>query len=158
MGVFQFKTEQRIPATKNEVWDFISSPSNLREITPDKLDFTITSPNLPDKMYTGLMITYKVRPILGIRMTWVTEITHVQEGKYFVDEQRVGPYAIWHHEHHIEEIDGGISMKDIITYKPPFGFLGNIANRLLIRKQLKEIFQFREKAIIKRFGNFGRES
>jgi len=152
MGFYQLKTRQNIPATKDEVWDFISSPKNLREITPDELDFEITSKDLPGKMYTGMIITYKVRPVLGIKMTWVTEITHVEDGQFFIDEQRIGPYSIWHHQHHIKEIEGGVEMTDIVSYKPPFGILGRIANSLFIRGQLKKIFSYREEAIVKRFG------
>jgi len=105
MSMYQLKASQRIPATKEEVWDFISSPKNLKEITPDYMGFEIKG-ELPEKMYPGMFIEYRVSPVLGIKMTWVTEITHVDEGKFFVDEQRVGPYSIWHHQHHIEEIDG----------------------------------------------------
>ena len=118
------------------------------------MGFNITSGDLPDKMYPGMIISYKVSPLLGIKMTWVTEITQVRDKKYFVDEQRVGPYAIWHHEHIIEKIDGGVRMKDIISYKPPLGFLGAIANSLLIKRQLKAIFDFRVKALESEFGTF----
>ena len=94
-----------------------------------------------------MMISYKVKPIPGFKMTWVTEITHVKEGKYFVDEQRVGPYSVWHHEHHLEPLQEGVVMIDVISYKPPFGFLGRIANTLFIKNQLNRIFSYREKAI-----------
>ena len=153
MSMYQLKSSQKIPATKEAVWDFISSPSNLKEITPDYMGFEIKG-TLPEKMYPGMFIEYKVSPVLGIKMTWVTEITHVDEGKFFVDEQRVGPYRIWHHQHHIEEIEGGILMHDIIDYQPPFGLLGDIANSLFIRKQLDEIFAYRTIAVEKRFGKF----
>lgn len=152
MGFYQIKSTQKIPASKSEIWDFISSPKNLREITPDELDFEITSKDLPEKMYTGMIITYKVRPLFGIKMTWVTEITHVEDGQFFIDEQRVGPYSIWHHQHHIKEVEGGVEMTDIVSYRPPFGFLGSIANALIIKGQLKKIFAHREKAIVERFG------
>ncbi|MDA3823788.1 MAG: SRPBCC family protein [Bacteroidales bacterium] len=152
MAFYQLKTEQKILATVDEVWDFISSPANLKKITPKKMGFDITSGDLPEKMYPGMIISYKVSPVLGIKMTWVTEITQVIDKKYFVDEQRVGPYAMWHHEHVIEEIEGGVIMKDIISYKPPMGFLGSIANTLMIKRQLKSIFDYRNKAIEKEFG------
>jgi ligand-binding SRPBCC domain-containing protein len=105
-------------------------------------------------MYPGMIISYKVSPVLGIKMTWVTEITQVIEKEYFVDEQRVGPYSVWHHEHKIEAIEGGVLMTDIVSYKPPFGFLGSIANSILIKKQLKEIFDFRTVAMEKMFGKY----
>jgi len=136
------------------IWDFISSPANLGEITPDHMGFNITSGAMPEKMYPGMIITYKVSPLLRIPMTWVTEITQVEEGKYFVDEQRVGPYRIWHHEHWIEPIESGVLMTDIITYQPPLGFLGAIANALIIKNQLEGIFNYRKKAVEKRFGTF----
>ena len=151
MGIYTLKTTQLIPAKLNDVWDFISSPKNLKEITPDYMGFEIKT-SLPEKMYAGLFIQYTVRPVLGIKMTWVTEITHVEEKKYFVDEQRMGPYAIWHHQHHLEEVAGGILMTDIIDYQPPFGFLGDIANALFIKKQLAEIFEYRRKVLIDIFG------
>jgi ligand-binding SRPBCC domain-containing protein len=154
MAFYQLHTTQKIPATMSEVWGFISSPGNLKEITPPHMGFDITSKNLPEKMYPGMIISYKVSPFPGIRMTWVTEITHVREGEFFVDEQRIGPYSIWHHQHHIEPIDGGVLMTDIVTYRPPLGFLGAIANALFIRRQLKGIFDFREKAVERIFGIF----
>lgn len=154
MGFYQFFTTQKIPSNLDTVWGFISSPSNLKKITPDHMGFDIITPELPDKMYPGMIIAYKVSPILGIKMTWVTEITHVREREFFVDEQRVGPYSIWHHEHHVKSIDGGVLMTDIVSYKPPFGILGTIANELFIRKQLKSIFDYREKAVNDIFGSF----
>ncbi len=114
--------------------------------------FNITSKLTNEKMYPGMIISYKVSPVLGIKMTWVTEITQVKEKEYFVDEQRVGPYSMWHHEHKIEPVEGGVLMTDIVSYKPPFGMLGSIANTLLIKKQLKEIFDFRTLAMEKIFG------
>ena len=151
MAFYELKKKQFVPATIDEVWDFISSPKNLKEITPDYMGFDIMSKELPEKMYPGMIISYKVRPLLGIPVTWVTEITHVAEKKYFVDEQRAGPYALWHHQHFIEPYENGVMMTDIISYKPPLGFLGSIANLLMIRRQLEGIFAYREKALKKRF-------
>ena len=152
MGFYQLHKTQKIPAGRDEVWDFISSPANLKKITPGYMGFDITSALLTSKMYPGMIISYKVSPVLGIKMTWVTEITHIKEKEYFVDEQRIGPYAIWHHEHRLEPIEGGVLMNDIVSYKPPFGFLGSIANSILIKKQLQKIFDYRKKAIGKIFG------
>ncbi|MFT4968697.1 MAG: ligand-binding SRPBCC domain-containing protein [Chitinophagales bacterium] len=153
MAVHTIKTIQKIPASKEAIWDFISSPKNLKEITPEYMGFEIKG-DLPEKMYPGMMIQYKVSPLLGIKMTWVTEITHVQMGEFFVDEQRVGPYKMWHHQHHIKEIPGGVLMEDIIDYQAPLGFLGDIANILIIKKQLAEIFEYRRIALENRFGIF----
>jgi ligand-binding SRPBCC domain-containing protein len=152
MGFYQLNVTQKVPATLDEIWDFISSPANLKIITPDYMGFDITSGFLTSGMYPGMIISYKVSPVFGIKMTWVTEITHVKEKEYFVDEQRIGPYAIWHHEHKIEVIEGGVMMTDIVSYQPPFGFIGAIANSILIKKQLGEIFDYRRAAMEKIFG------
>lgn len=154
MPVYQISRTQKIPASREKIWEFISSPKNLKKITPEYMGFEITNPDLPEKMYPGMIISYKVKPVAGIKMTWVTEITHVKEKEYFVDEQRVGPYSIWHHQHKIEDIDGGVLMTDIVTYKPPMKFIGAIANSFFIKKQLKNIFDYREKALEKEYGKF----
>ncbi len=154
MAFYQFTATQKIPATIEQVWDFISSPNNLKEITPAYMGFEITSPGLPEKMYPGMIISYKVSPLMGIKMNWVTEITQVEHHRYFVDEQRIGPYAMWHHQHKIEVLEGGVLMTDIVSYQPPLGFLGVIANALFIRGKLKEIFDFRTVAVEKKFGKF----
>ena len=156
MGFYQFQREQFIPATLDAVWDFISSPKNLKEITPPYMGFDVMSSNLPDKMFPGMIISYQVSPLLGIKMNWVTEITQVKEREYFVDEQRIGPYALWHHLHRIEPVDGGVRMTDVVSYQPPFSILGDLANALVIRKKLKEIFDFRFNAITDRFGSAGK--
>jgi len=152
MAFYQLEQTQKIPASIDAVWDFISSPMNLKEITPDYLGFLVTSNNNEIKMYPGMIITYKVSPLLGIKLSWMTEITHVKDKEYFVDEQRVGPYSLWHHQHKITAIEGGVLMTDIVTYQPPFGFLGAIANTLIIKSKLKEIFDYRTVAVEKRFG------
>lgn len=151
MAFYQYKKEQLIKASLDEVWDFMSSPANLKKITPDYMGFDIVSEDLPEKMYPGMIISYIVKPVFGIKTSWVTEITHVEGKRYFVDEQRVGPYSMWHHEHILEETDEGILMKDIVSYQPPMGFLGAIANRLMIRRKLDEIFDYRWDAVEKYF-------
>ena len=151
MGIYQFKREQTIQAPLEKVWDFISSPSNLKEITPDYMGFDIISEDLPEKMYPGMIVIYTVRPLAGIPLTWATEITQVRELEYFVDEQRAGPYTIWHHEHFIEETSDGTLMKDIVTYQPPLGWIGDIANQWVIKAKLQEIFDYRHKAVLRIF-------
>ncbi|RPG60494.1 MAG: hypothetical protein CBD51_000835 [Flavobacteriales bacterium TMED191] len=145
--IHQLKTEQFLKADLEKVWSFVSSPRNLKLITPPYMGFNITSTDLPEKMYAGMIITYKVSPILSIPTTWVTEITHVSEKKFFIDEQRVGPYTMWHHQHFFKEHKNGVLMNDIITYKAPFGPLGVIANSLFIRKKLESIFNYRYKTL-----------
>jgi ligand-binding SRPBCC domain-containing protein len=152
MAFYQLHKTQKVNCSLDEIWDFISSPKNLKEITPDYMGFDVTSKDTPEKMYTGLIITYKVSPLLGIKTNWMTEITHVEDKSFFIDEQRVGPYKIWHHQHFVEEIEGGIVMRDIVTYQPPFGFLGAIANALIIKKKLEEIFDYRFKAVEEKYG------
>src|ERR1700733_12252498 len=125
MSVHSFKKIQFIPATLNQAWDFFSSPANLPLITPPEMDFRIISKFHSDKVYAGQLIEYKLRPLPGIRVYWMTEITHVKDGVYFVDEQRYGPYSLWHHQHHFVEKDGGVEMTDIVHYKAPFGVIGD---------------------------------
>jgi ligand-binding SRPBCC domain-containing protein len=152
MGFYQLKQTQKIKGTIDEVWNFISSPANLKKITPDHMGFDITSVDLPEKMYPGMIICYKVSPLLGIKMNWLTEITQVDEKIFFIDEQRIGPYKIWHHQHRIEPVEGGVLMTDIVTYQPPMGFLGSIANTLVIKNKLNEIFDYRKNVLNEIFG------
>lgn len=148
MALHQIVAEQFLPISREEAWNFLSSPLNLSTITPDYMGFEITSEiNKETKMYSGMIITYKVRPLLGIPMNWVTEIKHVEQPIYFVDEQRHGPYKMWHHKHFIEEVEGGVIMKDQIHYRLPLGFLGDLANWMFVKKQLKGIFDYREKKL-----------
>ncbi len=154
MAFYSFTEKLIIPASIDEVWDFISSPANLKHITPEYMGFEVLSENLPEKMYPGMIISYRVRPIAGIAMKWVTEISQVRDKEFFVDEQRMGPYTMWHHQHHLKQVAGGVEMTDIVSYIPPFGFLGAIANTLLIKKQLREIFDFRTKKVVEKFGEW----
>lgn len=140
---FQFTSIQYLYTDIKSVWEFASSPKNLKKITPDYMLFNITS-EIEDKMYPGMIISYKVAPILKLKLNWVTEIKHVVENKFFVDEQRIGPYALWHHQHLFEVVDKKVKMTDIVTYKPPFGFIGRLANTLFIEKQIKSIFEYRK--------------
>lgn len=149
--IYSLKTVQKIPVSLAEAWDFFSRPENLQHITPPSMRFTIVSTNHGEKMFAGQIIEYKVHPILGIPLYWMTEITHVSEQKYFIDEQRFGPYKLWHHQHHFRETEGGVEMTDLVHYKLPFWFVGDWANTLLVEKQLKEIFAYRKVAVEKRF-------
>jgi ligand-binding SRPBCC domain-containing protein len=149
--VYSLKTIQKLPITLEQAWDFFSSPANLKEITPDNLGFKIVSQHHGNKMYAGQIIEYTVSPVLGIPMYWMTEITHVEDKKYFVDEQRFGPYSMWHHQHHFKSIDGGVEMTDIVHYKLPFWFFGDMAHFLFVNKQLKNIFDYRYKIVAQKF-------
>ena len=154
MALYRLESIQKIPASVDVVWDFISSPRNLKHITPEHMGFDILTPNLPEKMYPGMIISYHVSPLLGIKMNWVTEITHVRDNVYFVDEQRMGPYKIWHHQHHLKEIPGGVLMHDIVHYAPPMGWLGDMAQWLFIKRQLDAIFDYRTQKVDDYFGKF----
>lgn len=125
-----------------EAWQFFSNPNNLAKITPLWLNFKVIS-QIGDKMYAGMIITYLVRPLLNIPTTWVTEITHVREPNYFVDEQRFGPYKFWHHQHIFKEFEGGVEMEDIVSYAVPLGPIGHLINSIVINKKIKKIFGFR---------------
>ena len=153
MKSYTLKYETFIPTTLDKAWDFFTSPLNLVKITPPEMKFVVTSEySASNKVYAGMIITYFISPLLGIKLRWMTEITHVKEMDYFVDEQRFGPYALWHHQHHFKEVEGGVMMTDIVNYAVPYGFLGRIANTLFVKKKLKEVFTFREQAIGHLFG------
>jgi len=155
MKTYTVKFEQKLPISLEQAWDFFSSPLNLTKITPKKMAFIITSDyTAGQKMYQGMIITYKVAPLLGIKIDWMTEITHVIDGEYFIDEQRFGPFKFWHHEHHFKAIEGGVLMTDKLIYGMPFGFFGQIANAITVSKQTQEIFTYREKAVEDLFGKY----
>lgn len=145
MSIYTLRQKQFIPCSIKEAWHFFSDPRNLNEITPDDMSFKIIG-NPPDKMYAGLMIQYRVNPLLNIPMQWLTEITHVQEPFLFIDEQRVGPYSLWHHQHHFKEVEGGIEMEDIIHYRIPFAPFSNIISPF-VKYKLNKIFAYRAQKI-----------
>ncbi len=150
-GIYTLTAEQVLNIPIEIAWNYFSSPNNLSKITPSKMKFVITSENTV-KAYQGQIISYKVSPFLFVKMNWITEITQVKSQEYFVDEQRFGPYAMWHHEHWFEELTGGKTlMKDKISYKIPFGFLGHFAQFLFIKKQLNGIFKYRYMTLNKIF-------
>lgn len=154
MSVHRIKTAQKIPAEIEEVWKFFSNPVNLKTITPQHLDFKILSVDDSIGFHSGQIIEYTVKPILKYPVYWMTEITMVEDKKYFIDEQREGPYALWHHQHHFKAIPGGTEMKDLVHYKLPFGFLGDLVNKLLVKGQLKQIFSYRYNKVEELFGKW----
>ena len=153
MKLYRLETVQNLPISQKEAWDFLSDPKNLKRITPEYMGFEILR-GASDKMYAGQIIQYIVTPVMSIPTKWVTEITHVDEGKYFVDEQRFGPYALWHHKHFIKPIHKGVEMIDIIDYKIPFGILGQLVHPIIVAPKLKEIFEFRKHALNEMFGEY----
>ena len=151
MKIYTLHTKQNLPISKEKAWEFLSSPKNLKTITPDYMSFDILK-GADRPMFAGQIIQYIVTPVLGIKTKWVTEITHVVDGEYFVDEQRFGPYALWHHKHFIKEIPGGVEMEDIVDYKVSMGILGQLVHPILVKPKLNEIFEYRRKKLIELFG------
>lgn len=127
-------------------WDFFSNPANLEEITPEYMDFTIVDSD-NKSMYPGQIIQYYVKPFLGMKMTWVTEITQVGENGFFIDEQRMGPYKFWHHKHYFRPVETGVEMTDVVHYALPYGLLGRLAHALFVKRQLQQIFDYRTQKI-----------
>ena len=153
MKIYTLHKKQNLPISVEKAWEFLSDPKNLKTITPEYMGFNILS-GADRPMYSGQIIQYIVTPILGIKTKWVTEITHVNDKKYFVDEQRFGPYALWHHKHFINKIDGGVEMEDIIDYKVPLGVLGQMAHPFLVKPKLEEIFNYRTEKLEALFGKY----
>ena len=152
MAVHSFKTVQTIPISLEKAWDFFSTPANLHIITPPAMGFRIISNFHGTKLYPGQIIEYKVKPMLNIPLYWMTEITQVKEGVFFIDEQRYGPYSLWHHQHHFKEVDSAVEMTDIVHYKIPGWWLGDIVNAIYVKKKLKNLFDYRFKRIEEIFG------
>jgi ligand-binding SRPBCC domain-containing protein len=149
--LYTFRKKQQFPASRQEVWNFIANPKNLATITPPSMGFvTISGDERP--MFAGQIIHYTIKPLLSIKVEWVTEITHLSDNSFFVDEQRYGPYKFWHHKHFLKEIPGGVEMEDIIHYKLPMGILGKAMHPFLVKPKLEEIFEFRQKKLKELFG------
>jgi ligand-binding SRPBCC domain-containing protein len=147
----QLYHQQFIPADLATVWAFFATPRNLDELTPPDLRFRIVS-DVPAAMFAGQLIEYRISPLRGVWLRWLTEIRHVREGEYFVDEQRIGPYRLWYHEHHFAPAPGGVVMTDRVTYEIGWGPFGWLAGKLWVRRQLDQIFAYRRKRVAERFG------
>ncbi len=152
MRAIQFK--QNLPVSLDQAWAFLSDPRNLKIITPPGMGFDIATPDLAAEMYAGMVISYRVKPLLGIPLTWVSEITHVRAPLFFVDEQRFGPYRFWHHQHFLQKIPGGVEMRDLIHYQIPGKWIGDRLAPWLVVPKLRQIFSFREKKLIELFGPY----
>lgn len=150
MKVYTLNYTQDLPISLTDAWEFFCNPGNLVRITPPDLNFEVTSP-LPSEIHAGLIITYRIRPLLSLSISWVTEITHVIENRLFVDEQRFGPYKMWHHMHHFEEIPGGVRMRDTVSYVLSFDPLSRPINTLIVAPRLQEIFNYRRETTTKIF-------
>ena len=150
MTLYTLEFKQTIPKSIEEVWEYFSLPNNLSEITPSWLNFKVLDSNLP-KIYPGMYIKYHVAPIFGLQQLWVTEITQVQEGRFFIDDQRIGPYRIWHHQHFFKTVPNGTEMLDKIDYKIGYGILDSIINRIIVKPKILSIFEYRRAVISKKF-------
>ncbi len=153
MKIYTLHKKQKLPISLDKAWEFLSNPKNLKVFTPDYMSFNIVS-TIDRPLYTGQIIQYIVTPLLGIKTQWVSEITHIEEKKYFVDEQMYGPYALWHHKHFVKEIPGGVELEDIIDYKVPLGLLGQLVHPFLVKPKLEEIFNYRQEKLLELFGEF----
>ena len=141
-----------VPRPLAETWDFFSRPENLERLTPPEVSFEILSPVAGVEMYPGMVIQYRVSPLPGLRTDWVTEITQVRHHEHFIDDQRVGPFALWHHQHFFHALDGGrTEMRDVLHYQAPLGPLGTLADWLFVRRQVEGIFTARAAAIARLF-------
>ena len=152
--IHRLHTVQEIPASLEQTWAFFSNPHNLLSVTPPSLNLRVTNKITGTEAYAGQIITYTVKPLLRIPLHWMTEITKVLPGELFVDEQRKGPYRLWHHEHHFRPIQGGVEMTDLVQYRVPFGWLGEFVNKLVVKRKLRQIFTYRYQRITERFGSF----
>ena len=150
-GIYTLTSEQVMPLSLEKAWEFFTLPTNLDKITPKEMEFRITN-NPPNKTYKGQIITYKIGALPFIKSNWITEITHLEEQKFFVDEQRFGPYAMWHHEHHFKAVsDNEVLMTDIVNFKLPFGIFGDLIAGNYVRNKVKFIFESRYKILEKTF-------
>lgn len=151
--IHSLRSSQKVPVPLEKAWDFFSNPQNLLTITPPFLHLEVTNELYGDEVYAGQIITYKVKPFPGLAVPWMTEITHLEKGKMFVDDQRKGPYRLWHHQHHFKKIEGGTEMTDLIHYRVPFGFAGELFHPV-VKKKLVEIFTYRFNRINELFGEW----
>lgn len=151
MKIYTLKRKQFLPISLEDAWEFFSAPKNLARITPSSMGFHILSEDADSPIFAGKVICYKVSPLAGIPMTWMTEITQVEEGRYFVDEQKAGPYRIWHHLHRFRETEGGVIMEDLVHYALPAGILGRMMHALLVGRKLRQIFDYRREVLSRMF-------
>jgi ligand-binding SRPBCC domain-containing protein len=147
----RLECRQTLSLTPAAAWDFFSRPDNLARITPPDLGFVVTS-QLPERMYAGMIVSYRIAPFGRLRVPWTTEITQVREPEFFVDEQRSGPYRLWHHQHHFRAVDGGVEMTDLIHYQLPFGVIGDLLAGAFVERRVAAIFAWRRQVLRELFG------
>ncbi|HEY0354912.1 MAG TPA: SRPBCC family protein [Flavisolibacter sp.] len=152
--IYRLERVQKIPSDIETVWKFFSNANNLLSITPPFLNLKMTNEASDQEIHKGQTMTYIVKPLLGIPLSWLTEITEVDRLKMFIDEQKKGPYQLWRHQHHFKTIEGGVEMTDIVDYSLPFGFLGTLAHPIIVEKKLNQIFSYRHQAVEDLFGKW----
>ena len=152
--IYSLKSIQKVPVSLEDAWKFFSDPRNLLTITPPFLNLKMANELYGDEVYAGQIMMYTVKPMFGIPLCWMTEITHVERFKFFVDEQRKGPYKLWNHQHHFKPIEGGVEMTDLVHYRLPLGMMGNMINALTVKNKLKDIFTYRYFKISEIFGDW----
>jgi ligand-binding SRPBCC domain-containing protein len=152
MKIYYLKRKQFLPITLEEAWRFFSSPKNLARITPPTIGFKVLYISGDEaETYAGQIIRYRIKILPGITVNWMTEITHVNKPYNFIDEQRFGPYALWHHQHHFCEVPGGIEMTDELNYAIPYGFIGRLAHTIFVGEKVSSIFEYRFQVLEKLF-------
>lgn len=151
MKIYTLHKKQKLPITVEQAWAFLCNPANLEKLTPSEMNIKIIS-GVDKPMYAGQILQYSVTPLAGLKTEWISEITQYKHQKYFVDVQLYGPYAFWHHKHFVHEIDGGVEIEDIIDYKIPFGFLGQLLHPIIVKPKLESIFNYRKEQMEKLFG------
>lgn len=150
MKIYTLEQKQTLPISLEVAWEFFANPQNLTKLTPDWMQLTIKG-DVPQKMYEGLIMTQEVKPLFGIPLTWVTEITHIKEEAYFIDEQRIGPYKFWHHEHRLKETEAGVELIDTLHYAMPFGIIGRMIHELSVKQKVAEVFRYRYEVLEEMF-------
>ena len=145
--VYHIKHTQFINSNIETVWEFFSLPSNLDKITPPAMKFNTLHITGGERMYSGQLICYKVSPLPLFRIRWTTEIKNVSYQKYFIDEQKHGPFSLWYHQHIFIEKPNGVEMVDEVSYALPLGWIGRVVNLLFMETKVKGIFEYRRKAI-----------
>jgi ligand-binding SRPBCC domain-containing protein len=153
LKIYTLHKTQKLPISLDEAWAFLCNPENLGKLTPPEMHMTIIS-GADRPMYAGQILQYSVTPLPGFKTKWVSEITQYKHKKYFVDDQLYGPYALWHHKHFVHEIEGGVEMEDIIDYKVPFGWIGQLIHPFLVKPKLEAIFQYRREQMEALFGTY----
>lgn len=151
MKIYQLYCRQTLNLSITEAWSFFSSPYHLNDITPDFFSVCITS-RIPERIYGGLMISYRMKAVFGIPMTWLSEVTHCNEPCRFIYQQRLGPFKFWSHEVCLTKQENGIILEDIMFYTMPMGWLGQLLNTLLIAEKLDQIFTVRHNYLQARWG------